>query len=99
MPFGTIVFIVGLAFLALSILAAAKEILGGGPQKDAALERIDVTELIKELGKLKMWLALAILGSFLTLIGVYLSEGNAIRNLLGQPDAACPQQPSEPPAR
>jgi hypothetical protein len=91
---GLILFLVGIAFLVLALLSAAKDVLTQAPAKTGDhRESVDVaayTELIKELGKLKMWLALAIFGFLLTMGGSLLMNGASPLDLLGITKAAAP---------
>ena len=83
---GKILFGVGIAFLVLALLAAAKDILSSPKPSPAdlreAFDPAKIAELVKELGKLKTWLALAIFGVLMTVLGASLMSGMTPQQLI-----------------
>jgi hypothetical protein len=80
----------GLAYLGLSLLAAIREVFPGKAHNEQLQRAPDIkayTELLSEVGRLKTWLALAVVASFLIFAGAYMASARGeprLSDLLGK---------------
>lgn len=85
---GTILTYCGIAFLVLGLLAAAKEVLQTKPhdagQGTAESPIGDVTNLVETIGKLRNWIALAVIGLLMICLGSFLAGGLPVDKLVSE---------------
>jgi hypothetical protein len=89
---GIIIVCFGLSFLALSLLAAIREVFPARAHVEQLKRAPDVkayTDLLAEVGRLKTWLALAVVATFLVYSGAFLASahglGGPLAGLFGKP--------------
>jgi len=76
----------GLAFLLLSLLSAVREVFPSASHTEQLKRAPDIkayTELLAELGRLKTWLALAVVATFLIFSGALLASPRGFEFLAG----------------
>jgi Na+/phosphate symporter len=77
---GIVMVCFGLAFLSLSLLSAIREVFPGEVHVEQLKRAPDIksyTELLSEVGRLKTWLSLAVVATFLIFSGALLASHGA----------------------
>jgi hypothetical protein len=88
---GAVVLAFGFAFLLLSLLSAVREVFPGkayAEQLSRSPDTKSYTALLSEVGKLKTWLSLALVGSILVFIGTFVTsptETSRVLTRMGSP--------------
>jgi hypothetical protein len=94
---GGIVLAFGLAFLSLSLMSAVREVFPGKTYTEQLSRSPDTksyTALLAEVGKLKTWLSLAVVGSILVFIGTFVTaptETSRVLSRMGGPISGATQ--------